>query len=82
MLKRDERVMGFGHRQFSRGEGDPRTSFIKQWALKLGVKEDDQRMFKIADTIGPTMLKKKSTLKCRFSYRTCLSLYRSPLLFS
>ncbi len=57
MLSQNKKIMGFGHRRFTQ---DPRTPLIKQWALKLGIKKEDQHMLAIAETIEKTMLEEKN----------------------
>ncbi|HKE99513.1 MAG TPA: 2-methylcitrate synthase [Actinomycetes bacterium] len=57
MLARKEKVMGFGHRVYTRS--DPRSVIIKQWVRKLAAGHGGERPFEIAERIEQELWDRK-----------------------
>jgi 2-methylcitrate synthase len=57
MLKRKEKIMGFGHAVYT--ESDPRNAIIKQWARQLGEQVGDERLYPISDRVEEVMRREK-----------------------
>ena len=59
MLKRKEKIMGFGHRVYK--EYDPRSKIMKKWAKKLvNNKYGNERLMNVSDIIESTMKQQKN----------------------
>jgi len=57
-LSRKEKIMGFGHRVYR--DRDPRSDIIKQWAEKLLVSDEEQRLLAISRRIDAVMHREKN----------------------
>ncbi len=56
-LASKEKIMGFGHRVYKRG--DPRTPIIKRWAKRLSEEAGEERLYAIAERIEEVMWREK-----------------------
>ena len=57
MLRRKEKIMGFGHRVYKRN--DPRSDIIQTWAQRLCDAGSDQRLYPVAVRIEQVMRREK-----------------------
>lgn len=58
MFKRKEKIMGFGHRVYKKG--DPRHKLVKEWSKKLSDREHGNKtLYTVSDHIERVMLEKK-----------------------
>lgn len=58
MIINKEKIMGFGHRVYK--NGDPRSSIMKNLAVKLSTKYNDNLILPVANRIEEVMLKEKN----------------------
>lgn len=56
-LARKDKIMGFGHRVYRRG--DPRSPIIKYWAYKLAKQQAELPLFAVAESIEAVMAAEK-----------------------
>ncbi len=56
-LERREKIMGFGHRIYT--VSDPRSAVIKEWAARLAVHPEQERLFAVAERIETVMWREK-----------------------
>ncbi len=52
-LANKEKIMGFGHRVYDKG--DPRSPIIKEWSLQLAAQSNDTQIFPISEAIETMM---------------------------
>jgi 2-methylcitrate synthase len=57
MLKRKEKIMGFGHAVYSKS--DPRNVVIKEWARELAQDADNTSLFPVSEAIEKVMWEEK-----------------------
>ena len=57
MLGRKEKIMGFGHAVYRKG--DPRNPVIKAWAAKLATADSDRALYAIAEVIEALLWNEK-----------------------
>lgn len=57
MLKRKEKIMGFGHAIYR--ESDPRNAIIKKWAKKLSEHVEDKHLYAISERCEAVMWREK-----------------------
>ncbi len=57
MLKNKAKIMGFGHRVYTKS--DPRSDIIKPWSKKLGDAQNDLLLYKISEQIEAVMWREK-----------------------
>ena len=57
MLNKKEKIMGFGHRVYTKGDG--RSHVIKKLAQELSVKKGNTKLFEIAERIEKVVREKK-----------------------
>jgi 2-methylcitrate synthase len=57
MLKRKEKIMGFGHRVYKKR--DPRSDIIQGWARRLCDATGDQRLYPVSERIESVMRREK-----------------------
>jgi len=57
MLKRKEKIMGFGHAVYQ--DSDPRNEIIKEWSKRLAEESDDSLIFPISEAIDRVMWEEK-----------------------
>ena len=57
MLNRKEKIMGFGHRVYKKGDG--RSDIMKKYAKELSNKKGNTKYFEIAETIERVVKEKK-----------------------
>lgn len=60
MLNRKEKIMGFGHRVYKKGDG--RSYVMKKYAQELAVKKGNTKCFEIAERIEKIVREKKGLL--------------------
>ena len=56
-LARKERIMGFGHRVYQKG--DPRSPIIKEWSRRLAEATGDTRLYAVSERIEQVMQREK-----------------------
>jgi len=56
-LAKKERIMGFGHRVYRKG--DPRSPIIKQWSRQLAETVGDTRLYSVSERIEQVMQREK-----------------------
>ncbi len=57
MLKRKEKIMGFGHAVYR--ESDPRNAIIKEWAKKLSDNSENKSLYPVSEAIEQLMWQEK-----------------------
>jgi 2-methylcitrate synthase len=57
LLRRRERVMGFGHRIYK--QGDPRSPVMKHWSGRLAEARGDRVLYPVSERIEAVMLREK-----------------------
>jgi len=57
MLENKDKIMGFGHRVYT--DCDPRSNIIKDWSYKLGVAQQDTRLYAVSERIETVMMREK-----------------------
>ncbi len=58
--KKDQIIMGFGHRLYKGAGSDPRTAIFKKWALRLGKKKRDEALLETAQALEKYVGEKKN----------------------
>lgn len=58
MMKRGEKIMGFGHRVY-KGLPDPRSAIIKEWSRRLSEASGDMTLYRVSERIESLMEKEK-----------------------
>lgn len=58
MLKRKEKIMGFGHRVYKKR--DPRSDIIQAWAKRLCASSGDERLYPVSERIESVMRREKA----------------------
>lgn len=58
MLENKAKIMGFGHRVYTKS--DPRSDIIKAWSKKLGLAQDSMLLYKISERIEEVMWREKT----------------------
>lgn len=71
-LARKQKIMGFGHRVYK--ADDPRAKYLREWAQRLGKKNDSLQWFQIAEELREVM-KKERPLPVNVDF------YSAPLLY-
>jgi 2-methylcitrate synthase len=69
MLKRGERIMGFGHAIYR--TQDPRTPVLKVWAQRLAEASGDDRLYRVAEAIEEVVAQEKRLLANVDFYMAC-----------